>query len=113
MPWEASRAALDLLALLDNVGLPRPSVFLARWFWRIAYAMPALPREERLGVALMAATHQNVGEPIPEGLEWWIAYEGARDEYKRALGRDNNPLPPFIPSLPYGGGTRFGGRTVR
>jgi hypothetical protein len=46
LPWEAGRAALDLLRFRDEQGLERPTVGEASWFWRLRQAAPTIPVEE-------------------------------------------------------------------
>lgn len=47
LPWEASRAALDLLHEYDRQGLGRPSVRVVRWYWHVLQALP-LERDENV-----------------------------------------------------------------
>jgi hypothetical protein len=99
LPWEASATALELLAWSDAYGLPRPPISLARWFWRVTQVMPNTAAGMRIAIAVTAATHNEAGRPLPEGLEWWLAYSpwgaGNQPGYERALARNNNPLPRF------------------
>ncbi len=57
LPWEASEAALELLALKEFApGEARPSVRLARWFWRITQAAPRMLPAERRRLAGLVIT---------------------------------------------------------
>lgn len=87
LPWEASEAALDLLAWRDAQGIGRPTVRLAGWYWRVKQARPALPIEEahQLAGSLSAwdfarATGRGAIR-LPEGLDLYLASweHGRRD----------------------------------
>ncbi len=47
LPWEASRAILDLIALYQDKGWGRPTVRMAKWYWRLASVLPDTPNEDR------------------------------------------------------------------
>src|SRR5207244_3214125 len=52
LPWEASRACLDLLRYLNEQGRKPPLNSLAQAFWYITLAAPAAPIKERVEAAL-------------------------------------------------------------
>lgn len=98
LPWEASAAALELLANTDVVRQPRPPVRAVRWFWRVTLAAPHASFEVRAGTALVMASHEALGLPWPEGEEWLLAYtpweaDNWEMSYSEALSRDDNPIP--------------------
>ncbi len=43
LPWEASRAALDLLDLTAKRKWPRPTIEQTKWFWRLTLASKDMP----------------------------------------------------------------------
>ena len=63
MPWEASRAVLELLGFcrVKFAGY-KPTVHLGEWFWRTTLAAPDLDTARRLGIALDLAT-LDAGQP--------------------------------------------------
>lgn len=40
LPWEATRPLLDLLRYLNDQGLERPTIHLAKWYHRVCLATP-------------------------------------------------------------------------
>jgi hypothetical protein len=95
LPWEASQAALELLALQHRYdqaltekdpAIPprgRPTVRDAKWFWRLSLAAPTLPRESALRLAkelaaieyateLAKADHRDLSVNL-EPWEWCLA----------------------------------------
>ncbi len=76
LPWEASRAVLDLLRWRKDLKLPPPMTVEAKWFWRITLAAPALERIVRSYAALMMALHELMGdfEGIDKAYQWLAAY---------------------------------------
>jgi hypothetical protein len=94
LPWAAGGAILALLAWADMYGLPRPPVALARWYWQVTQSMPDSTVGMRLRVAITVSTNLEAGNPLPEGLEWWLAYQSLpKTAYERAVSREENPLP--------------------
>jgi hypothetical protein len=97
LPWEAGGAVLALLAWADMYGLPRPPVALARWYWQVTQSMPDSTVGMRLRIAVTVGTHLEAGRPLPEGLEWWLAYQSlpreSRQAYEQAVSRERDPLP--------------------
>lgn len=51
IPWEASRACLDLVAHLKAQGEPPPEVWVMERFWRITQAAPDLEIQKRFHYA--------------------------------------------------------------
>jgi hypothetical protein len=66
LAWEASAAALELLSIADDFGMPRPPVALARWYWRVSEAQPGAGPCSRLWAALVLASHRETGQPLPD-----------------------------------------------
>lgn len=68
VPWEASRAALDLLAHIRAGKLARPPVILVQHFWRATLATPPTATvQERLDIAVRLSLNEN------EDLETYLA----------------------------------------
>lgn len=95
LPWEASAATLELLALQDRfAGFGRPTLRLARWFWRVTMAAPDLPafmdsEQGRWGIARLLAAWETLGkapEQGREGIEWYLAYAPWRDDSQGNTG---------------------------
>lgn len=63
VPWEASRAVLELLGYC-RVQFPdyKPTVHLGKWYWRTTLAAPDINTERRFGIALDLAT-LDAGQP--------------------------------------------------
>ena len=107
LPWEAGRAALDLLRYRDERGLERPTVSEARWFWRLRLAAPTLPDEDADHFARQLALSQylrvaKLGETACADLEWRLAYQPWTDDtragsYQNAAERHG--LPPYPTSI--------------
>jgi len=76
LPWEASAAALELLAYLNDLHSPRPNHQEALWFWRVTQAVPNAPLNLRYDVSIILATCPSMGYPVPEGLESVLAHAG-------------------------------------
>lgn len=104
LPWEAGRAAMDLLRFRDERGWGRPTVRQVKWYWRVRLSSPDVDVEEAytLAATLAAAEHaEATGEPIvfdPEPWEWRLAYQPWRSDddlaaWKAATGRPENPVP--------------------
>ena len=81
LPWDASRSVLDLLRYRDQQGLPRPTVRVAKWYWRIRLASPGIPIQRAEKWAALYATiefAQLIGHKVDEfdvSAEWMLAYE--------------------------------------
>jgi hypothetical protein len=103
IPWEASASCLTLLAMMDKDtnGRVRPTVNIARWFWRLTLATPGLHAGTRYAIAVTLATHRGAGQPLPEGLEMWLAYspwtKARKEDYENAVRREQNPVARYIP----------------
>ncbi len=112
LPWEAARAALDLMR---HWGPPnRPPIRLVRWFWRVSQAAPDAPFGSRLNLARQLAIWEVQGERETgylEGIEWYLAFTAWRCEedakaYRQVTERLGLPnTAGEIPSL----GVRRGG----
>ncbi|MSQ14884.1 MAG: hypothetical protein EXR50_03370 [Dehalococcoidia bacterium] len=76
LPWEASRAMLELLGLLSQSGHNRPLNRNAKWYWRISQALPAAPPIVRYHLAAEMAfmevagvlAHRQFTEPVEKYL---------------------------------------------
>jgi len=102
LPWEASRAALNLLRIYDQEGWGRPTVKTVRWFWRVSMAAPALSPE---ATARLSAMLQNIElaseikvpeEEIgwqPETYELILAYQPWQDSEHRQAAEQHVPAP--------------------
>jgi hypothetical protein len=104
LPWEASNAALELLAYLHVLGAGRPSIRIVRWFWRVSQALPNARLDQRLALTLDIVTHQLQGREIPVGLEWWMAFSAtgkalANGSHEAAVLDPIRPIPDYIPVL--------------
>lgn len=114
LPWEASQAALELLRVwawpppmletmfepeaLQSLGLSyptaRPSIRLARWFWRLTQAAPDADASERRKIAeWLEAAEVLRSEPADRAVEAWLQYApwrsaGASAAYEKALHED-------------------------
>lgn len=88
LPWEAGPAVLDLLRQLRQEGAGRPTVRLARWYWRLWQAVPDAPFGVRLSLSILHAALEELAEFIPddwvrgikEAWEWYLAYAPWRGE---------------------------------
>ena len=52
LPWEASRAALELLAHFRKIKWQRPTIQTVRWYWKVTSSAPDLPVEKRSELAM-------------------------------------------------------------
>ena len=82
LPWEATRAALDLLAWTEEHELSPPTTAIAKWFWRATLALPDTSLGLRLRVALTAATSEEAGEPLPDELKKLIIARAVPQDYR-------------------------------
>lgn len=102
LPWEASCAALDLLAIRDRRGLGRPTVRQAKWYWRLFAAAPDLsPEDAEKWSAIYAASELAAQARLPahadEAIEWRLAYrpwssDEARASWSKAVSRKDSPI---------------------
>src|SRR5205823_1337322 len=60
LPWEASRAVLDLVQWRMDQERDQPTVRLAKWFWRLRLAVPSIP----VDAGEWLAEHLAAGESI-------------------------------------------------
>ncbi len=58
LPWEASRAALDLLRLRNDERLGPPLIREALWFWHVTQAAPDAPLGTRKDLAAYLTTRE-------------------------------------------------------
>lgn len=64
LPWEASRAALDLLVFLGVEFTPTNRDVL--WFWRVTLAAPAMPIKDRAAMAEVLTYHRDDADGVAE-----------------------------------------------
>jgi hypothetical protein len=102
LPWEASRASLELRAFLDVLGIrTSPPLSLVKWFWRVTLADPQARIDLRLSAAAGLARQEALEEPFDRGYEWWLAYmqipgdEDRKKLYEAAQRRppEDHPIP--------------------
>jgi hypothetical protein len=109
IPWEASGAALELLAYWDECGRGRPTNRVVLWYYRLLLACPDLhlsftgPGQMADIVAAELATwdydRQAGGSfELFGGFEWGLAYKPWRskekdDAYQAARSREQEPIP--------------------
>ena len=117
LPWEASRAALDLLKYRDEQGLGRPTNREAKFFWRIRQASPAIEDSRASTLAALLAVAEFFMEINPtavmrlDWLKWALAYQPwlsseAAATYEQATTRERdaipaNPIPEDAPPLTF------------
>lgn len=91
LPWEASRAVLDLLRFRTENGLGPPLIREAQWFWRVTLAIPDAPIGKRRHIALHLAMHAIALNPSPQTLtavQWKLTYQPWRSaKDKKAYGQ--------------------------
>lgn len=80
LPWDAARAALELLRFRDQAGFAQPTTRQAKWFWRLRLASPSLPIQEGNSTSWTLATaeyleHAGFKVQGPSGLDLYLAYE--------------------------------------
>ena len=68
LPWEASRAALDLLRACDEAGLGVPLIKEVLWFWRVTQAVPGAPLNIRKDLAIWCAHGEELGVSVSKYL---------------------------------------------
>lgn len=85
LPWEASRAALDLLRYRLDQDFERPSIHLVQWYWRVRLGYPDASIGEGNYLAAALLTNEmarrfrlvppcGTSRPDPDGLERCLAY---------------------------------------
>jgi len=111
LPWEASEAALELLRFWQR-GSPttRPSVRLARWFWRITQAAPNASDFERRHYAGWLAAAEAVGADVRRGVERWLCGQEPSLELEFE-GATPEALSDLMGGWKFGGGRWFNGET--
>ncbi len=79
LPWEASRAALDLLRYRQDKENPLPLVWEVKWFWRVTLASPDAPMKKRAALAMELALKEKHTASLPEQgltlIQWQLAYQ--------------------------------------
>jgi hypothetical protein len=88
--WDAVRSALDLLQYCDRMGLPRPTVRKAKWFWRLRQASPSMPDEQanRYANSLASAEYLQIAgfkSQVTEAAQWQLAYQPWLDDEHRQI----------------------------
>jgi hypothetical protein len=92
LPWEASRAALELLYRRNEKGQGRPTIRLVNWYWRlsmVAFSLDADVREylagqlaaweiDRSGTGF--TPRNDVDIDVIEAIEWLLAYRPWEDD---------------------------------
>ena len=103
VPWEASRAALDLLKYRDENSLQLPTNREARFFWRIRQASPAIDDARASTLAALLAVAEffmEIDDTAVVQLDWlmwglayqpWLSPEAAA-AYERATFRGLDPV---------------------
>jgi hypothetical protein len=98
LPWEASRACLDLLAWQYKENRDRPLVGLAQCFWQITQAAPDADIQTRLEISSKLRLSEIIGcsGEFLRGLEWFLAYAPWRNErnkveYEKAVNSHTLP----------------------
>lgn len=98
LPWEAAAACLELLN--EHQGKERPTVRLARWFWRVTLAAPDAPAFYRRNYAgwlaaaeIVGTGNANVSRYVEAALQYapWRSSENER-RYKKAMEKGEIPL---------------------
>lgn len=86
LPWEAARAALDLVRYCDEKQFNRPTVRHCKWFWLVRLAAPTVPIEFAAMVSsylwvreYLRQTKVNEDIDVP-GIMWTLAYQPWRSE---------------------------------
>jgi hypothetical protein len=111
LPWEAQGAALELMRVWargPRLGMvspearrllspaARPSVRLARWFWRMTQAAPDATALERRHIAGLLAAAEAGDPDVRRAAEGWLCYapwrsEEARGAYEEAQAEGRIP----------------------
>ena len=97
LPWEASPVVLKLIALMEP---KRPTVRLARWYWRVSQAAPGtLDDYELKGAASNLADAEARGEAPSRGVETslvnsiWDSWEHGPEKGSHAPRPRSGPPP--------------------
>jgi hypothetical protein len=100
LPWDAARTVLDLWRNWDETGRGRPTVRVARWYWRLMLADPTLDRAlaELLASVLSANDVASLtgAQPIIDvrSIEQRLAYQpgkGAAELAAHAAAQHRSP----------------------
>lgn len=87
LPWEASRACLDLLRFRRERNMAEPLIRECQWFWRVSQAIPDAPVKERADIAHMLILHAMASGPSPGLLtrvQWRLAYQVTSRDWSRS-----------------------------
>jgi hypothetical protein len=90
LPWEASRAALDLLRYFAEHGRGRPTIRHVKWFWYLRLAAPEIETEiaHKYAALLQAVEYAQTAEQEfvvnLAGLERELAFQPWRSDADRA-----------------------------
>jgi len=101
LPWEASASALELLRLFRPYETgQRPTIALARWFWRITQAAPDAPVVMRRALAGRLTAAELIGDTRqPPAMEPCLVYRtwtpdgGLAEGEARQRGQVPSPIP--------------------
>ncbi len=102
LPWESSRAVLDLLSYFRECGYQKPTIQNTLWFWRITLAAPDLAIEKRFDLGFRCARMSLAPDSsIFRGLEGYLAIAPWRSKKASALydKLTRSGAVPKIPSL--------------
>jgi len=116
LPWEASAACLELLGRVfagGTLGEKRPTIRLARAFWRVTLAAPDLDAHKRVRFARFWSAWQSLGgHGVPQdlrNLERYLSFAPWRSEEAAAAaekahngGEFDIDVPLTIPAGEYG-----------
>jgi hypothetical protein len=86
LPWQASRAALDLVRFRDEHGAGRPTVREAKWYWRVVTAAPEIDPQEAAAAAAFFTTREfaetmgRADDIDAEPGEWRLVYQPWRSK---------------------------------
>src|SRR5262245_4722919 len=81
LPWEASRAALDLLRRYREIKLPDPLIQECLWYWRVTLAAPDMEPDDRLILTAQLFADEASGRLSPDSLDHiatQLAYQEVR-----------------------------------
>jgi hypothetical protein len=109
LPWEAAASAVELLQFQRSMGLQRPLVRLALWFWRITLVSSDAPLGMRWCAARQMYLWETLGSDSDSGLatqvESYLAArpwrsEQAKNAYERACSTaGQEPFGKRVPPL--------------
>lgn len=97
LPWESAARIIELLQ-----AVPRPSLQIGRWYWRVTLAAPKLPVETRHVLAANLAHAERWGDAlVPRAAEALLVYAPWRSResahaYRQAVEDGRVPAPPVL-----------------